>query len=118
MAITTTIATKPQSQAQPLSLQFESWEHERAHAVLGYDPLFSIPHRDLDPATILWMHSIEDRSPYRLIDKGKGVEFREDKMDLGRPYPYRLGSVWFVAVRHSEDDGDVEIYHCSRENRG
>lgn len=39
-----------------------------------------------------------------------GVECTEANMDLHRPYPFRVGDWWFVAVRHSTADGDVSVY--------
>ena len=54
--------------------------------------------------------------PFTSTEDG-GVEFDENLMEVDRPYPYCLAGVWFVAVRHSADDGDVEIYHFSREDR-
>ena len=39
-----------------------------------------------------------------------GVECTEANMELHRPYPFRVGDWWFVAVRHSCSDGDVSIY--------
>ena len=58
-------------------------------------------------------------SPFRFSRNLKGeetVECEEAKMEVSRPYPYRLSGVWFVAVRHSESDGDVGIYHLSRDH--
>jgi hypothetical protein len=39
-----------------------------------------------------------------------GVECTESNMELHRPYPFRVGDWWFVAVRRSTSEGDVSIY--------
>ena len=39
-----------------------------------------------------------------------GVECTEANMELHRPYPFRVGDWWFVAVRHGIAEGDVSVY--------
>jgi len=39
-----------------------------------------------------------------------GVECTEANMELHRPYPFKVGDWWFVAVRHSITEGDVSVY--------
>ena len=51
--------------------------------------------------------------PFRPTDKG-GVECDEAKMENHRPYPFKVGGVWFVAVKHSENEGDVGLYQLVR----
>lgn len=43
-----------------------------------------------------------------------GVQCDELKMELHRPYPFQVGHLWFVAVRHSEKSGDVGIYSLEK----
>ena len=47
--------------------------------------------------------------PFMRTTQG-GVRCDERTMELHRPYPFQVGLLWFVAVRHSKKDGDVEIY--------
>ena len=50
-----------------------------------------------------------DPRPFKSTASG-GVIFDEAKMEVRRPYPIKVGDLWFVSVRHSEKDGDVAIY--------
>ena len=50
-----------------------------------------------------------DVDPFKRTTQG-GVRCDERKMELHRPYPFQVGPLWFVAVRHSKKDGDVGIY--------
>lgn len=50
------------------------------------------------------------QTPYRAVP-GSGIEFLESEMELLRPYPFRFGESWFIAVRRA--DG-VNIY-CTDE---
>lgn len=86
-----------------------------SHEAAGYSQIDS---GEGDVGALLWHHEVvipaaPEPSPFHEIDGG--VEIDQDKMEIGRPYPYRLDGTWFVAVRHSKKAGDVDIYHYSRE---
>lgn len=48
-------------------------------------------------------------SPFTSTPQG-GVECDEFKMEIGRPYPFQVGGIWFLAVRHGEDAGSSVVY--------
>ena len=50
--------------------------------------------------------------PFTIV--GDGVECDESKMEVHRPYPFKMGDAWLVAVRHSFQNGDVGLYDLSR----
>ena len=53
--------------------------------------------------------TVSPPSPFVTTSEG-GVRCDEALMELHRPYPFMVGGAWFVAVRHSEKDGDVGLF--------
>ena len=49
------------------------------------------------------------REPFDRLENG-GVRFHERKMAIGRPCPFTLRGIWLIAVRKSDQDGDVTFY--------
>ena len=50
-----------------------------------------------------------DVEPFDRLKDG-GVNFHEHKMEIGRPYPFNVRGVWLIAIRKSDDEGDVSVY--------
>ena len=49
-----------------------------------------------------------DSGPFSPTPQG-GVECDERKMEIGRPYPFQVSGIWFVAVRHGEEEGSSAV---------
>lgn len=47
---------------------------------------------------------LEATGPIEYCEDGS-VEFEKDLMELGRPYPYKLKEIWFVAVKQPDKRG-------------
>ena len=47
--------------------------------------------------------------PFNRLENG-GVRFHEHKMVISRPYPFTLRGIWLIAVRKSDQAGDVTFY--------
>ena len=51
-------------------------------------------------------------APIEIDSEGSGVLVNEESMEFHRPYPYQIGGIWFVAVRH-DDDRRVAFYQLT-----
>ena len=41
------------------------------------------------------------------------VQFDQAKMEVHRPYPFKVNGVWFVFVKRGPEDGDVRLYQLA-----
>ena len=76
-------------------------------------PVTGFPSMDFSGSQDSRSLPVESHDPFTQNERG-GILCDERKMELERPYPFKVESVWFVAVRYSEKDGDVEIYVLER----
>lgn len=66
----------------------------------------SVPVDAVQDANIeVQMLAISAKIPYEMLGPIRstpdgGVTCRTSEMEIDRPYPYKLGESWFVAVRH------------------
>ncbi len=51
-------------------------------------------------------------APIRVDPESYGVVVSEEDMEFHRPYPFQVGGVWLVAVRH-RDDRRVAFYQLA-----
>ncbi len=51
-------------------------------------------------------------APIQTTADGMGATLTPDRMEVGRPYPYRLAGQWYVAVKDA--DGAVDVYEFRR----
>ena len=81
------------------------------------------PHYELDDGNVV--HLIDDQSgqaasapplapdePFHRTAQG-GVEFDEAKMEIDRPYPFKLNDIWFISVKRTVQHGDVRLYQLA-----
>ena len=77
----------------------------RSESTTGNEANVEVRCRMLDVPRIQWMHE----SPFTPTDRG-GVVCDESRMRIGNPYLFEAVGVWWVAVRRSGKDGDIDLY--------
>ena len=73
-------------------------EHVKEHE------FFMVAHTAVSPS-----YPPQLQTPFEATESG-GVKFHEHKMEIDRPYPFRVAGIWFIAIRKSVEEGDVRIY--------
>ena len=102
------IVSTPLSSSPPATvftvpaLDYESVFREANEYLAAHE----IAHRDIQPYTA--MISYEPPSPCEVQPDGS-VAVNRSRMEEGRPYPFQVGELWFVAVNRPEG---VSIYAC------
>lgn len=124
MSHSLTILSTERQQDDTIDIQIQQWHggthHPEASSVKGVMHSFWDPHSfgnprkpfararfALDPTP-----TPDDTQPFHRTSDGK-IEFEEARMEIHRPYPFKVGDAWLIAVRRSSRDGDVKLYQLT-----
>ena len=109
---TTSVETWKPSGSQELEDLYTAW----GDPLSNYANLAELhePSKKLQEALISWFDTYEHyEHPFRRTERG--VQFDESKMEVHRPYPFKLpdSDLWLIAVRRSSTEGDVKLYQLA-----